>query len=365
MKAHDSKETYPAIAVPPGDTLRDELEARNLSQAELARRMNRKPEKINDIITGKTALTPETALQLESVFGISAAFWLTREARYRQTLALIDRKEALEGEIKLLKLMPYKELSDLGKVKATRNSEEKVSEMRSFFGVATLTAVEEPKHVSLRVAQLSEKHRYTLCAWIRLGQIEAEKTVMPAFSEKKFEKALHEIRKKMAPGIVNIQHEIREILKEAGVVFALVPHLKSSYAQGCARWFGVKNDKALIQVSLRGSYEDILWFTLFHEAAHILYKHKTRTVFVSSTNNKYRKDSPEEREADSFASSFLINEEDYEHFLEEGHNSSVKIKAFAEKIGVPSGVVVGRLQHDGLIQRSQLNNLRTKLVLKA
>lgn len=78
----------PAIAIPPGETLRDELHARRISQAELARQIDRPQGTISQIISGKKAITAETAIQLESALdGISALFWLNLESRYRLTLA--------------------------------------------------------------------------------------------------------------------------------------------------------------------------------------------------------------------------------------------------------------------------------------
>ena len=75
------------LAIPPGELLEEELEERGMSQIELARRMGRPRQKINEIIKGKRAITPATALQLEQVLGISARLWLGLETDYRLTLA--------------------------------------------------------------------------------------------------------------------------------------------------------------------------------------------------------------------------------------------------------------------------------------
>jgi HTH-type transcriptional regulator/antitoxin HigA len=81
------------LAVPPGETLRDELRARGLTQKELATRIGRPPQAINEIVRGRKAITAETALALEGVFeGISARFWLNLQADYELTLARIRRQ---------------------------------------------------------------------------------------------------------------------------------------------------------------------------------------------------------------------------------------------------------------------------------
>lgn len=68
---------------PPGRTIRKELAARGWTQRYLAGQMGRPEQKISEIISGKKRITEETALELEDVFGIDAAFWLNLEANYR------------------------------------------------------------------------------------------------------------------------------------------------------------------------------------------------------------------------------------------------------------------------------------------
>jgi addiction module HigA family antidote len=85
---------YPDIAIPPGEFLLEEIQTRNLSQKELARRMGRPIGAINEIINGKKAITAETALQLEdAITGIPARFWLNLETDYQLTKALIARRD--------------------------------------------------------------------------------------------------------------------------------------------------------------------------------------------------------------------------------------------------------------------------------
>jgi addiction module HigA family antidote len=72
---------------PPGATLLDLLEERGLSQADLAARTGRPRKTINEIVQGKAAITPDTALQFERVFGTPADFWLAREAHYQEFIA--------------------------------------------------------------------------------------------------------------------------------------------------------------------------------------------------------------------------------------------------------------------------------------
>jgi HTH-type transcriptional regulator/antitoxin HigA len=86
-------DAYPDVAIPPGEYLAEEIQARQISQKELARRMGRPVNTINEIINGKKTITAETALQLEAVMPeIPARFWLNLETDYQLTKALIKRR---------------------------------------------------------------------------------------------------------------------------------------------------------------------------------------------------------------------------------------------------------------------------------
>jgi HTH-type transcriptional regulator / antitoxin HigA len=86
-------ESYPDVAIPPGEFLLEEIEARGISQKELARRMGRPLNAINEIVKGKKIITAETALQLEEVMPeIPAKFWLNLETDFQLTRAIINKR---------------------------------------------------------------------------------------------------------------------------------------------------------------------------------------------------------------------------------------------------------------------------------
>jgi HTH-type transcriptional regulator / antitoxin HigA len=86
-------EAYPDVAIPPGEYLAEEIQVRGISQKELAKRMGRPLNAINEIINGKKTITAETALQLEEVMAeIPARFWLNLETDYQLTRAVINKR---------------------------------------------------------------------------------------------------------------------------------------------------------------------------------------------------------------------------------------------------------------------------------
>ena len=83
-----SKNSYmPDMVSYPGETVLETIEAYGMSQAELAERMGRPKKTVNEIIHGKAAITPETALQLERVLNVAPRFWMNREQQYREAVA--------------------------------------------------------------------------------------------------------------------------------------------------------------------------------------------------------------------------------------------------------------------------------------
>src|SRR5260370_21468883 len=97
-------------AVAPGEILLEALQDRDMSQSQLARRMGRQTKTINEIINGKAAITPDTAIQLERTLGITASFWNNLESMYREHLARSRADEELETYASWAKAFPIKDL---------------------------------------------------------------------------------------------------------------------------------------------------------------------------------------------------------------------------------------------------------------
>ena len=82
----DRREVYSDLAIPPGETLADEIASRGMSRTELAALLGRPEHAVDEIVQGTKAITSDTALRLEQALGIPAAFWVNLEQNYRTTL---------------------------------------------------------------------------------------------------------------------------------------------------------------------------------------------------------------------------------------------------------------------------------------
>jgi addiction module HigA family antidote len=93
-------------AIHPGEHLAEELEALDMSAAELARKINVPTNRITQILNGTRAITGGTALRLAHFFGTSAQFWLNLQSLYDLRLA----QEKVGKSIKVLPRLKRREL---------------------------------------------------------------------------------------------------------------------------------------------------------------------------------------------------------------------------------------------------------------
>ena len=341
---------------PPGGTLADALEERGLSQAQLADRMGRPKKTINEIVRGLARITPETALELESVLGIAAEFWLNRERRYREYVARAERETAARNAIAWSKQFPLKAMATFGWIPSATASEATVAEVFSFFSVASVEGwgrTWESAEAQFRRSKTRAGKRPAVAAWLRRGEIEAAKVECAPFSAKRFRASLDEVRLLTEAPPSQFVQRLIQLCSQAGVALVFVPELPGVPVHAVTRW--VASDKAVIQLSLYYKSDDHLWFSFFHEAAHVL-SEKRRIVFLDDGAI----DSDDERDADAFACDFLIPRRGYEGFCAEGQFDAPSVRAFAKEQGIAPGIVVGRLQHERRILFSQLNSLKRR-----
>ena len=72
----------------PGEVLREDfLKPLQLSQYAVAKAMGVPQIRISEIVNGKRAITPDTALRLARYFGTSAEFWMGMQATYHLEMA--------------------------------------------------------------------------------------------------------------------------------------------------------------------------------------------------------------------------------------------------------------------------------------
>ncbi len=354
----------PTSVSPPGDTLRELLEEKNMSQAELAERMGRPRKTINEIIQGKTVITSETALQLEHVLGSPASFWLRRESHYREYLARLNEAEDLTAYLDWVDHFPLDEMVKLGWLDRSTTPLDQIRAILRFFNIShpdQWLVIESRLIAQYRQSASVTADPYAMAAWLQMGEIRAETIETAPYQRERFMTALHEIRTLTLSRPEEAIPQLQERCAECGVAFVLLPALKHTGVSGASRWL-VKKEKALIQLTLRYKTSDQFWFSFFHEAAHILL-HPTVSGFVDFEGESNRE---HEDEANRFAAALLIGSAHWEEYIETlpgkgRHPSLDSIVQFSDKVGVHPGIVVGRLQHEGHLPHTHGNKLKAAL----
>ncbi|NQU04632.1 MAG: ImmA/IrrE family metallo-endopeptidase [Calditrichaeota bacterium] len=344
------------IAILPGETIKDIIVSRNMTQGELATRMGRPDQEISYIINGKRKITPATAKQLEYVLGIKASFWLNIERDYQETLARLEEEAHLLEQAAQVKRFPYLEMVRLGLVEATRRSEQKVENLLNFFRVADFDALENHltkvvySNLFRKSVKLDLPHE-KLAVWLRMGEIQSENLELQPFNKAKLNKRLPEIRSLTLTDPEHFLPELERIGTECGVVMLCVRDLEGLPVWGLTRRIG-KNP--CIQLSLRYKTNDHFWFSLFHEIGHLLLHNKDDFTQKKTIVNGL------DKEANIFARDILISPEKYNELIRLKRLTSKFIRDFAADIGIAPGIVVGRLQHEKRVRFNYLNELKER-----
>lgn len=348
----------PNYVTRPGEVLESHLEARGMTKAEFANRCGRPLKTISEIVHGKAAITPETAIQFERVLGVPATLWLALESRYRLDLAKRAERASLARFLPWTEQFPVKDLLRHGAFEDPASETDLVGKLLAFFGVGTVDGWEETfgtLRVAYRRSAAFAASPGSMTAWLRLGELAADALTCAPYEKRAFKEALAGCRTLTERPFVDAHPELVERLAAAGVALVLVPELPKTHVSGVSRWLA--KDRALIQMSLRHKTGDHAWFTLFHEAAHVLL-HSKKGVYIDEPNGE-RTD--EEEEADRFARDLLIPPGTFSSFVHAGEFSETAVRRFAANVGVAPGIVVGRLQHEGHVPFAALNRLKERL----
>jgi len=348
----DRLDYEPAELVPPGETLAEWLDHHDVTQAQFARRTSLTPKHINQVLKGSVGISPEVALAFERVTSIPARYWAQLEASYQTARQRILEEKKMGEQVHIVDRFPVKTLERLGHIAPRKSKVEQLKELLRFFAVADTRALEELwlKPALYRRSQAFQADEASLAAWLRLAELQAAKISTKPFDAGRCRVAIPEIRSlSRVPGVGWVK-PLQDICSSIGIALVILKELPKCRVNGATRW--LSPDKAIIALSLRHRRNDIFWFTLFHEMCHIL-RHSKKETFVDVKGSGISHEL--EVEADTFASRTLIPLDavnELRHLATASH-----VEKFAEKIGVASGIVVGRMQHDGIIPHSQWANL--------
>lgn len=342
----------PQIAFHPGETLTEKLEELGMGPKEFSVRTGKPEKTVIAILNSKSSITPEMAVQFEHVLKIPAHFWLNMQRNYDEFLAREERKELLAESTEWARKFPIADMVKNGWLPAKATIEEKTSELFAFFSISNHTAWEDyyfkqQLKVAFRISLAHIKEPYAISAWLRKGELQSGELPTKLYSDKNFKEALPEIKSIMAKHPENFFKRLEQICLEAGVKVVHTPCINKAPISGSTRWL---NDTPLIQLTGRYKRNDSFWFTFFHEAGHILL-HGKKDIFLENIDYS-EKDKQKEKEADNFAIKWTLSQEEEDQILELFKITAEDVLEFAAKFNTHPAIIIGRLQHKGLVPYS-------------
>ncbi len=343
-------------AIHPGHTLNRELEFEGMTQKGLSDRTGLSEKHISQIVNGEASITVETALLLENALSGSASFWLNREKSYQETKARVDRNSLVRDEARMLYKFPYNELTKRGYVEQTSNRNKKVENLWKFYGVNSLAFVQNTDSVAYRKRDSQKIKPEHIAAWLRCGELEIKKEVLPEYSEFKLKELLPKLKTLSVKSANEFSVGIKKLLNDAGVGILYIPHFPGTGVSGAVRWIG---NNPLIQLSILYSWSDIFWFNLYHEIGHLIL-HGKKDKFIEFDDKELSLVQGKEKEADGFAGEELIPSKSYSEFIQ-NQLTKQSIIDFAKKLGIHQSIVAGRLCHEGRVTWKSVSSLRPRL----
>jgi len=357
-----------AEVFPPGDFIKEELDERGWSQAELADIIGRLPDEVSRVISGARAITPEIARELGEAFGTSAQYWMNLESSYQVHRAK-DADSAISRRARLYGLAPIREMVRRRWLETSENIDVLEQRVCRFFETSNLDAPVAFPHAARRGTQeITPAHT----AWLYRAKQLAGAVHAKPFSERSFMNGLKELKGLLA-NAQDVRH-VPRVLAEAGIRFLVIEHLPTTKVDGVAFW--LDEQSPVIALSLRYDRIDSFWFTLAHELGHVSRRDGLRNTVVIDTDlvgeaaMPKEQESQAERKASQFAAEFLIKQSELDNFIARVGPlySPMKIVGFASRMGVHPGIVVGQVQYrekNYTLQRRTLEKVRTTLTQSA
>ena len=343
----------------PGEFLKDELEARGWTQAVLGEIMGRPTRLVNELVCGKRAITPETAIQLAEALGTSPDMWMNLESQYQLSKVHTPRN-SVARRAALYSKFPVRDIIKRGWVNESKNIDVLEQNFAAYFGVKSLDSLPQFAHAAKKSLPESEVS-YIQLAWLFRAKAIATAQVLPKYDINLLREVLPKLR-----ALMSAPEEVRNVprlLAECGVRYVLVEALKGSKIDGACFW--LSESQPVIAMSLRLDRIDNFWFVLRHEIEHLLQHHGQEVGFVLDQDINATLEPEREQEelvANNEASNFCVARGELSNFIARVQPmfSEERILLFAQRLQTHPGIVIGQL-HNALKRHDLLRKHLVKV----
>ena len=339
----------PHLATHPGEVLKDELMARNISQKDLAAEIDMQQTMLNEIIKGKRPLSTDIAVLLESALDIPADFWMNYQVQYDLDKSRIKEKNIQKLQLieqwKLLKqYVPVNCFGKSGYLKS--NLAEDIAFIKQIYEANSLDAlvIEYVSYKSNTFFKKSERlhvDERNLFGWSKLVMWLAKNKQVNRFDPDSFQKvksALHSIFYRNS----DVREQTKDVLALNGIKLIFLEKFDKTPVDGYSFW---SNENPAIGLTLRHKRIDNFAFTVFHELGHVyIHMQKDQTTqFLDLEDPVTSSKSLEESEADIFAMNHLISKEQWDELRRSAPYNDNKIRSFAETHKINPAIILSRL----------------------
>lgn len=352
-----------AEVFPPGEFIKEEIDARGWTQNDLADITGKSVRLVSEVILGKRALTPDTAQALADALGTSAQFWMNMESAYQLSKLKTDAAPVAR-RAKLYSFFPVKEMLKRGWIEATESLDVLEARFTAFCGMKNLdTPPKFHSYAARRTTYNEVEQSPLLTAWLYRAKQMAQGLTVGKFSAKSFHAAVAQLKTLMTnPEDIR---QVPRVLAEAGIRFILIEPFPGMKVDGVCFWLDAESP--VIAMTLRFDRIDNFWFVLMHELRHVANKDgQSGSAIIDENLGAEGNDAGDkpafEVKADQEAAEAIIPAATFNDFVLRVAPlySEQRIIGFAARIGVHPGIVVGQLHNRKQVPFSHYRKLIAK-----
>lgn len=354
----DMAARIPAEVFPPGEFLKDELEARGWTQIEFAEIIGKDTRLVSEIIGGKRTITPETAIVFGEALGTGPELWMNLESQYQLSKVRPSGQISIAKKAELHSKFPVREMIKRGWIEATKSVDVLERQLLDFFGMESIDSTPTFMHAAKKKSY--DETSLQQLAWLCRARSLAFAAPVDKFSESKLSHAIMELREKVE--FVDSTRDVATVLSRTGIRFVVVEGLAGSKIDGACFW--LDKTAPVIAMSLRFDRVDNFWHTLFHELDHVKHKEGMSQPIIEIDIQSNDQKPEHEIRANDVAADTLIPTRELEGFIARVNPffSDEAVMGFANRLRVHPGVVVGQLHNRGVLpwsfHRKKLEKIR-------
>ena len=344
----------PHINIGPGEFIKEEMEARNWTNEDLAQVLDLNPKTVSELLNNKQRITIDTAKVLSQAFGQSPQYWLNLDNNYRLRLKESNDESEVEIKSKIYERMPVNDMIKKGWIKKYRNTNELKNIFMEFWQMNDLN-IDLLDRLSIPHCRKSDAYenlsKYFILAWTQMAKLTSEKFEASDFDRKALRSLANEITNYsvMKTGVSKFLSD----LYNTGVKFFSLSHLPRTYLDGASF---MHDNNPVIVYTKRYDRIDNFWFTIAHEIGHVLLHIKNENdVYIDDFKSEGEYDY--ETEANEYAEKILRINEILDYFSEYKHyTSAYRVGEAADELNINPAIIVGILKYYGILAYNRLNH---------